>query len=320
MTNINYSIVIPIFNESEVLKTLYEKTKGVMEKCGEAYEIIFVDDGSKDISLEILIELAEHDSCVVIIQHCKNFGQSASLATGFRKARGNVIISLDGDLQHDPEEIPHFIEKINEGYDLVSGCRVDRVDNYFTRRIPSKIANWIMAKVSGIQLRDFGTTFKAYRREILDEIELIGELHRFIPALVSRKGALVCEIPIKNIPRPVGKSNYNITRTFRVVFDILTIKFIISYMDRPLHLYGGIGIIFFSIGFLIAFLLSFFYYFSDLIIQEHVGNLVLSILMMILGVQFTAFGLMMEMISRIYHNTSKKELYPVKNIYKKNKE
>jgi len=317
MNNINYSIVIPIFNESQVLKALYQRLKGVMDKIGKPYELIFVDDGSKDNSLDILKELVKDDDHIVLIQHGKNFGQTASLATGFSKTRGEVIISMDGDLQHDPEEIPHFIQKINEGYDLVSGWRAKRVDNFLSRRIPSKIANWIMAKISGVQLHDFGTTFKAYRRELLDNIELIGELHRFIPALVSRKGALICEIPIKNIPRPAGKSNYNIMRTFHVIFDILTIKFLISYSDRPLHLYGGMGIIFFSTGFLIAFLLSFLFYFSNLVIQEHIGNLILSILLMILGVQVTAFGLTMEMITRIYHNTNNKELYPIKKIYTK---
>lgn len=318
MHTVNYSIVIPIFNESQVLKALYKRLKKVMDGADKSYELIFIDDGSKDNSLDILKKLVEDDDHVLLLQHCKNFGQTASLATGFSKASGKIIISMDGDLQHDPEEIPHFIQKINEGYDLVSGWREKRVDNFLSRRIPSKIANWMMAKISKVPLHDFGTTFKAYRREILNDIELIGELHRFIPALVSRRGALICEIPIKNIPRPSGKSNYNIMRTFHVIFDILTIKFLISYTDRPLHLYGGIGIIFFCTGFLIAFLLSFFYYFSNLVIQAHIGNLIFSILMMILGVQFTAFGLVMEMISRIYHNTSDRELYPIKNTYRKN--
>jgi len=317
MSAVKYSIVIPIYNESTVLQELYKKLTQVMEKLREPYELIFVDDGSKDNSFDILKELARKDDHVVIVVHCRNFGQSAGLATGFGQARGEVVISMDGDLQHDPAEIPDFIKKIDEGYDIVSGWRADRTDNLWSRKIPSRIANWLMAKVSGIKLRDFGTTFKAYRRDILKDIELVGELHRFIPALISRRGGSICEIPIKNINRPVGKSNYNIMRTFHVIFDILTIKFLISYMDRPLHLYGGIGIIFFSLGFLIAALLSFFYYFSDLVIQNHIGNLILSVLLMILGVQLTAFGLIMEIVSRIYNNTSNKQLYPIKQIYTK---
>ena len=315
MNSIKYSIVIPIFNESRVLPVLYEKLTHVMGALQEPYELVFVDDGSRDASLEILKGFADQDDRVVVVAHCRNFGQSAALANGFKQACGEVVISMDGDLQHDPEEIPDFIKKIDEGYDLVSGWRANRVDNLWSRKIPSKVANWLMAKLSGISLRDFGTTFKAYRREILEDIELIGVLHRVVPALLSRHGLSICEIPIKNIQRPEGKSNYSIMRTFHVIFDILTIKFLISYMDRPLHLYGGIGIIFFTLGFLIATVLSILYYFSGLIIQEHIGNLILSILLMILGFQITAFGLIMEVVSRIYTNTSSRQLYPVKHVF-----
>ena len=174
-----------------------------------------------------------------------------------------------------------------------------------------------MAKLSGIRLRDFGTTFKAYRREILNDIELVGELHRFVPALLSRQGVSICEIPIKNIGRPEGRSNYSIMRTFHVVFDILTIKFLISYMERPLHLYGGFGLVFFFCGFSLASLLTLLYYFTGLVIQDHLGNLILSVLLMILGVQITAFGLIMEVVSRIYNNTSKQQIYPVRKVHKK---
>lgn len=319
MNLINYSVVIPIYNESRVLHELYDQLTDVMGGLKESYELVFVDDGSRDNSLEILKTFADRDGHVAVVEHCRNFGQSAGLANGFKHARGEIIISMDGDLQHDPKEIPDFIKKMDEGYDLVSGWRANRVDNLWSRKIPSKVANWLMAKLSGIDLRDFGTTFKAYRREILEDIELVGELHRFVPALLSRRGVSICEIPIKNINRPAGKSNYNIMRTFHVIFDILTIKFLISYMDRPLHLYGGIGIIFFGLGFLIAAVLSVLYYFSNLVIQEHIGNLILSILLMILGFQITAFGLIMEMVSRIYNNTSNRQLYPVKHVFTKNR-
>lgn len=315
MSAVKYSIVIPVFNESKVLKELHGQLVRVMASLNEPYELIFVDDGSRDGSLEILKELARRDDHVVIVVHCRNFGQSAGLANGFSHASGEIVISMDGDLQHDPAEIPGFIKKIDEGYDLVSGWRENRVDNLWTRKIPSRIANWIMAKISGIRLRDFGTTFKAYRRDMLTDIELIGEMHRFIPALLSRRGGAICEIPIKNIQRPVGKSNYNIMRTFHVIFDMMTIKFLISYMDRPLHIYGSIGMIFFSLGFLIAALLSLLYYFAGLVIQDHIGNLILSILLMILGVQLSAFGLIMEVVSRIYNNTSNRKIYPVRKVF-----
>lgn len=318
MSAIRYSIVIPVYNESKVLGELYRQLVHVMDSLKQSYEIVFVDDGSHDDSFMVLKDIAGRDNNVVVVSHCRNFGQSAGLANGFIHARGEIIISMDGDLQHDPSEIPKFIDKINEGYDLVSGWRAKRVDNLWSRKIPSWIANWMMSKVSGIKLNDFGTTFKAYRRELLKNIELIGEMHRFIPALVSRQGAKVCEIPINNIQRPMGKSNYNIMRTFHVIFDMLTIKFLISYMDRPLHIYGSIGILFFSTGFLIAGGLAGGYYFAELIIQNHIGNLILSILLMILGVQLTAFGMIMEVVSRIYNNTSKRQIYPVRQIIRKN--
>lgn len=318
MNAIKYSVIIPVYNESRVLPELYNRLVNVMEALKETYELVFVDDGSRDDSLKILEDISFVDSNVVVVVHCRNFGQSAGLANGFSHARGEIIISMDGDLQHDPSEIPKFIEKINEGFDLVSGWRSKRVDNLWSRKIPSRIANWLMSKVSGINLHDFGTTFKAYRKDLLHDIELMGELHRFIPALLSRRGGRICEIPIKNIQRPVGKSNYNIMRTFHVIFDILTIKFLISYMDRPLHIYGSIGILFFTVGFLIAAALTCAYYFAGLIMQQHIGNLILSILLMILGVQLTAFGMIMEIVSRIYNNTSKRHMYPVRQVIKQN--
>jgi len=318
MNAIKYSVVIPIYNESKVVPKLHKRLVKVMGGLKETYEIVFVDDGSQDDSLTILKDIAATDNNVVVVVHCKNFGQSAGLANGFSRSRGEIVISMDGDLQHDPYEIPQFIEKINDGYDLVSGWRSKRVDNLWSRKIPSKIANWIMSKVSGIKLHDFGTTFKAYRRDLLEDIELIGEMHRFIPALISRRGGRICEIPIKNIQRPVGKSNYNIMRTFHVIFDMLTIKFLISYMDRPLHIYGSIGIVFFTGGFSIAGLIAGAYYFAGLIIQNHIGNLILSVLLMILGVQLTAFGMIMEIVSRIYNNTSKRQMYPVRQVFANN--
>src|SRR5215208_2494697 len=219
------SIVIPIHNEEPAILPLYDRLTTVLEAMNRSYEIIFIDDASTDRSFELLANLVETDGRLKVIRLRRNFGQTAALSAGFDEAQGEVIISLDGDLQHDPEDMPALLAKIDEGYDIASGWRKNRLDNAVTRKIPSRIANWLMAKASGIDLRDFGTTFKAYRAEILKDINLYGELHRFIPALASFYGARVAEVPIRNSPRLSGGSHYGLGRTFRVLFDILTIKF-----------------------------------------------------------------------------------------------
>src|SRR6266480_3270990 len=212
-----------------------------MVDVGSSYEIVFVDDGSRDSTYKILSEIAATDSRVTVVRLRRNFGQTAGLKAGFDFARGEIIISMDGDLQHDPEEIPRFLEKIEEGYDLVSGWRHHRRDHWLMRQLPSRIANWMMAKLSGIDLHDFGTTFKAYRREIIQEIQLYGELHRFIPALASTTGAKIVEVPIENLERKSGKSNYGIGRTVRVFLDLLIVKFLLDYSTRPLQFFGLLG-------------------------------------------------------------------------------
>ena len=213
---IHYSIVVPFFNEQENIPPLYMKLTEVMDTIGEPYELVFVDDGSKDNTFKVLSDIYEHDRRVNVVRLRRNFGQTPALKAGFDFARGEVIISMDGDLQHDPEEIPRFLEKIEEGYDLVSGWRSQRQDHWLMRQIPSRAANWMMAKLSGIELHDFGTTFKAYRREIIQEIQLYGELHRFIPALASSTGAKIVEVPIVNLERKSGRSHYGLGRTIRV--------------------------------------------------------------------------------------------------------
>jgi len=239
---IHYSLVVPFFNEQENIPTLYMKLTEVMDAIGEPYEMVFVDDGSKDNTYKVLTEIYEHDRRVNVVRLRRNFGQTAALKAGFDFARGYVVISMDGDLQHDPEEIPRFLEKIEEGYDLVSGWRYQRRDHWLMRRVPSRAANWLMAKLSGIDLHDFGTTFKAYRREILQEIQLYGELHRFIPALASSTGARIAEVPISNPDRKSGKSNYGIGRTIRVFFDLIMVKFLLDYSTRPLQFFGMLGL------------------------------------------------------------------------------
>src|SRR3954452_778850 len=236
------SIVIPVHNEEHSILPLYDRLTAVLEAVHKPYEIIFVDDASTDRSFELLANLVETDPRLTVVRLRRNFGQTAALSAGFHEAKGDIIIAMDGDLQHAPEDIPALLLKIDEGYDIASGWRKERVDNAITRKIPSRIANWLMAKASGIELRDFGTTFKAYRAEVLKDVNLYGELHRFIPALASFYGARVAEVPIRNSPRVSGGSHYGISRTFRVLFDILTIRFLLKYFTRPMHFFGTIGL------------------------------------------------------------------------------
>src|ERR1700709_1135807 len=236
-----YSIVVPFHNEEENVTALYDRLKAVMENVGDTFELVLVDDGSSDRSYKLLEEIAAVDSRVLVVKLRRNFGQTSALAAGFDHAQGDFVLAMDGDLQHDPREIPQFLEKLEEGYDVVSGWRSQRGDNFILRRIPSRAANWLMAKLSGVDIHDFGTTFKAYRREVIQNIPLYGQMHRFIPALASWYGASICEIPISNPARLHGKSHYGISRTFRVFFDLLTIRFLLKYMSRPLHFFGTLG-------------------------------------------------------------------------------
>src|ERR1044071_7097560 len=237
------SIVIPIHNEEPSILPLYDRLTIVLEQLQRPFELLFVDDASTDRSFELLANLVETDGHLKVIRLRRNFGQTAALSAGFHEAKGDVIIAMDGDLQHAPEDIPALLQKIDEGYDIASGWRKNRVDNAILRKIPSRIANWLMAKASGVNLRDFGTTFKAYRSEVLKDVNLYGELHRFIPAPATFYGPRTAEVPIRNTPRAAGDSHYGIGRTFRVMFDILTIKFLLKYFTRPMHFFGSLGLI-----------------------------------------------------------------------------
>lgn len=310
---VRYSIVVPFFNEEESVRPLYEKIVGVMATVGEPYEMVFVDDGSRDGSYRVLCELYEKDDRVNLVRLRKNFGQTPALKAGFDFARGDVIISMDGDLQHDPWEIPFFIKKMNEGYDIVSGWRRSRKDDFLTRRLPSRAANWMMSKLSRVQLHDFGTTFKAYRREIIQDIPLYGELHRFIPALASWSGATIAEIPIKNPPRTGGKSNYNLWRTVRVLLDLISVKFLLDYSTKPLRFFGLFGLLGTGGGMLVGFVLLFLkVVFGQNLFQEHGPLTLIAMALFLSGIQFLSLGLIAEMLSRTYYETQKKPVYSVR--------
>jgi glycosyltransferase involved in cell wall biosynthesis len=293
----------------------------VMGSLGEAYELVFVDDGSRDNTFKVLGDIYEHDPCVNLVRLRRNFGQTAGLSAGFDFARGEIIISMDGDLQHDPEEIPRFLEKIEEGYDLVSGWRYARRDHWLTRQVPSRVANWMMAKLSGIELHDFGTTFKAYRREIIQEIQLYGELHRFIPALASSVGARISEIPITNLERKSGKSNYGIGRTIRVFLDLIMVKFLLDYSTRPLQLFGLLGLAGSGLGLVVA---SFLVYEKLLhrvpIMMEHGPLMLLAVALFIGGIQFISMGLLSEIVSRTYYESQNKPIYVLGEVKSHRKE
>jgi glycosyltransferase involved in cell wall biosynthesis len=313
---VELSIVFPVYNEAGALEELYHRTRKVLNALGKSSEIIFVDDGSRDNSVEVLKRVTAGDPTVSVITLRRNFGQTPALAAGFDAARGAIIIAMDADLQHDPEEIPQFLAKIDEGYDVVSGWREKRVDNLVMRRIPSMIANRMMRKLSGVDVHDFGTTYKAYRAEVIKEVRLYGELHRFIPALASSVGAKICELPIRNIERPHGKSNYGIGRTIRVLFDLMTVRFLLKYLHRPLQLFGLIGLSCFGVGFISGAIVLWRKFISGVdVFAQHGPLLLLSTLMVILSISFVSMGLLGEVMSRVYFEAADKRIYHVREIW-----
>jgi glycosyltransferase involved in cell wall biosynthesis len=308
-----YSIVVPFQNEEENVTVLYARLKQVMEQVGDSFELVLVDDGSSDRTYKLLEEIAAVDSRVLVVKLRRNFGQTSALSAGFDHATGEFILAMDGDLQHDPNDIPAFLEKLDEGYDVVSGWRKTRIDNFFLRRIPSACANWLMARLSGIPLHDFGTTFKAYRREVIQNIPLYGEMHRFIPALASWYGASICEIPIRNANRERGRSHYGLGRTFRVFFDLMTIRFLLKYMSRPLHFFGGFGALSMFIGGCIAAILLGIKVFSPQVdvMHTHGPMFVIGSVLIVAGIQLVAIGLLGELQVRHYYSSQHPASYAV---------
>ncbi len=314
---LRYSIVVPFHNEEMNITPLYERLTRVMDRIGEAYELIFVDDGSTDQTHVLMRNLAALDPRVVGIRLRRNFGQTAGLSAGFDRARGDIIIAMDGDQQHCPEDIPRFIEKIEEGgYDVVSGWRQHRRDGVL-RTLPSLLANRLMAGASGVPLHDFGTTFKAYRREILERIPLYGQMHRFIPALAHIEGAAIVEVPIEDRPRGGGQSHYGLARTGRVLFDILTIRFLLRYLARPLYFFGKIGVTMIVLSGLIAtwLLAKKLVWHEDIFIQN--GPLLLfSAVTFLGGMQFLGLGFIGDLFARLYYAPEQRTTYSIARIYR----
>jgi glycosyltransferase involved in cell wall biosynthesis len=310
-----YSIVVPFHNEEDNVTTLYDRLKAVMEQVGDSFELVFVDDGSRDRTYRLLEEIAAVDSRVLVIKLRRNFGQTSALAAGFDHAQGDYILAMDGDLQHDPNEVPNFLAKLEEGYDVVSGWRAQRADNFILRRIPSRAANWLMAVLSGVPIHDFGTTFKAYRREVIQNIPLYGEMHRFIPALASWYGASICEIPISNPARTAGKSHYGISRTVRVFFDLLTIRFLLRYMTRPLHFFGTFGALgMLSGAALAAWLLVLKVMTGQHIMQLHGPIFLIAGVLILAGIQMIGIGLLGELQVRHFYTAAHRAPYAVDRI------
>jgi glycosyltransferase involved in cell wall biosynthesis len=309
------SIVIPIHNEEHSILPLYDRLTSVLETMRRPYEILFVDDASTDRSFELLANLVETDARLKVVRLRRNFGQTAALSAGFHEAKGKIVIAMDGDLQHAPEDIPALLAKIDEGYDIASGWRKERIDNAFTRKIPSRIANWLMARASGVDLRDFGTTFKAYRAEVLKDVHLYGEMHRFIPALASFYGARVAEVPIRSTPRAAGDSHYGLGRTFRVLFDILTIKFLLKYFTRPMHFFGTFGLAGTSLGgLMLVYCAAEKLLTGHDIVIEHGPLMVAGGLLLLAGLMMFSTGLLGEVMIRTYFETQDRRIYAVREI------
>ncbi len=316
MSQPKYSVVVPFHNEQESIHELYQRLCEVMTGRYDPVEFVFVDDHSVDATPDILAKLAAEDARIRVIRLKRNYGQTVALAAGFDHAAGEVIISMDGDLQHDPADIPALLAAFDQtDCDIVSGWRKKRVDSFLLRRLPSRVANWLMAKLSGVPIHDFGTTFKAYRRETIKDIRLYGELHRFIPALAAWNGAKVVEVPIRNIVRPLGHSHYGLSRTLRVLFDLITMRFLLRYMTRPLHFFGPAGLVGLVAGsaiMLFLFLEKVFY--GVHLFVAHGPLLVLGMMLCLFGFQLLAVGLVGELLMRTHFEVNRQPLYRVERV------
>ncbi len=318
---LDLSVVVPIYNEVETIPLLVERITEVLVGMNVTYELICVDDGSTDGSVELLRKIARNcetaDFQAVLLR--RNYGQSAAMSAGFNQARGKVIVTLDGDLQNEPADIATVYHKLLEGYDLVSGWRKERQDNAVTRLLPSKIANSLIARVTGVHLHDYGCSLKAYRAEVVRDMHLYGELHRFLPALAYIEGARITEIPVRHHARQFGQSKYGLGRTLRVVMDLLTIYFMKTFLTRPMHVFGPFGIVSISLGLALGLYLTFI----KLFFNEAIGNrplLLLSVLLLVTGIQLFSFGLLAELNMRTYHESQRRPIYRIREVIGKETE
>jgi len=309
---VRVSVVIPVYNEVESLNPLHIALTEALQ--GLSYELVFVDDGSTDGSVEKLFRLAGEDSThVKVVELRRNFGQTAAIAAGIDHASGEIIVLIDADLQNDPADIPMMLEKIEEGYDVVSGWRKNRQDAFLTRTLPSRIANWIISRVTGVHLHDYGCTLKAYRRYVLQGFHLYGEMHRFIPAYAGAVGAKIVEVPVRHHPRRFGKEKYGLERTLKVILDLFTVKFLISYANKPIYLFGGAGLAF-ILG---SIILLGYLVLRRILLDEHLVRsplLLMTVMLFILGFQSILMGLTAELLARTYHESQSKPTYTVRRV------
>jgi glycosyltransferase involved in cell wall biosynthesis len=307
------SVVIPVYNEVESVPHLLEEIAQVLRTEGLAYEIIAVDDGSKDGTTALLKRLAQERSDLRAVLLRRNYGQTAAMAAGFHHAKAPVIVTLDGDLQNDPTDIPKLLAKLEEGYDLVSGWRKNRQDAALTRLLPSKLANGLISKVTGVPLHDYGCSLKAYRSELLADMNLYGELHRFLPALAYIEGAKIAELPVSHHARQFGASKYGLSRTFRVLMDLMTIYFMKRFLTRPMHAFGWFGLISTAIGLGLGLHLTYI----KLFLGQSIGNrplLTLAVLLVLAGLELFCFGLLAELMMRTYHESQGRTIYRVREV------
>lgn len=305
------SIVVPVFNEVENVPFLYRALSAAMDQTGYSWEVVFVDDGSTDGTASVLRALHARETAVRVVELRRNFGQTAAMAAGFDHACGKIIITMDGDLQNDPNDIPRLIDRLDQGYDVVSGWRVNRQDGFWLRRLPSQVANRLISRTTGTHLHDYGCTLKAYRRQVINELRLYGEMHRFIPALLGGNGARVAELPVAHHARRYGRSKYGISRTIRVVLDLLLVKFSLSFLTKPLQIFGLVGLLTFLPGMAICIYLVF----ARILLAQGLADrplFLLGILLAVLGAQFVSLGILAEIQIRTYHESSNRPIYFVR--------
>lgn len=308
------SVVIPVFNEQENIQLLHNSIQEALRDLGKPWEVVYVDDGSSDDSLSILEKIAAEDpESTTVVALRRNFGQTAAIAAGIDFADGEIIVFMDADMQNDPADIPLLLQKIDDGFDVVSGWRRNRQDAFISRTFPSRIANWLISSVTGVHLHDYGCTLKAYKREVIMDFKLYGEMHRFIPAYAHSVGAKITEVPVTHHPRKFGKTKYGINRTFKVILDLFTVKFLLSYANKPIYLFGGAGVLMMAASvFMIGFLFIRKLLFQTSVVQS--SFFLIGIMLMILGVQSILMGLIAELLARTYHESQHKPTYTIRRV------